>query len=157
MKWTNSKQFKRTEQKPCLADGDEIVFVVGDEEITGKVEGLGDTNFYIKNPNTYNDQVFGKLGIGESKKYVKSIQGYEIGGYWPYSKTLKDLTKVVKAVLKECEKHNAKIEEEKVKEVEPRKGSLGNPWDNCSVYAPASMPSGDFYQFQSGVVVQRIK
>ena len=155
MKWTNSKQFKSTKQKPCLADDDEIVFVVDDKEITGKVESSNGTDCYIRNPNTSNDQVFNKLGIVRPLKYAESIQGYEYNGCWPYSRTLKDLTKVVKAVLKECEKHNAKLEEEK--DAEPRKGSLENPWTNIEQTRPFMSQIGDYYRYTSGIVVQRIK
>lgn len=154
MKWTNSKQFKRTEQKPCLAVGDEVVFVVGGEKYLGAViEGCGD--YHIRIIGKWNCLVFELLGIEKPLEYVKAIQGYANGGLWPYSKTLQDLTRVAKAVLKDCEKHNAKLEEEQ--EAGPIKGSLENPWDSSSIHTPMSMPIGDYYQFMGGEIVQRIK
>lgn len=153
MKWTSSKQFKRMEQKPCLAVGDEVVFVVGKESHVGLVSDESDE--YFIDINSDNSLIFTLLGI-KKVEYVKDIQGYVGNGVWPYSKTLQDLTKVVKAVLKDCEKHNAKLEEEK--EAEPRKGSLENPWAVADYKnLLTDLPVGDHYKFKAGEILQRVK
>lgn len=157
MKWSKSKQFKRTGPKPCLAVGDEVEFVVGEEKCLGEVtEGGGE--YYIRTFGKWNNVVFELLSIEKPFVYVEAIQGYADGGLWPYSKTLKDLTKVVKSVLKDCEKHNAKLEQEKAKVAEPRKGSLENPWSVADYKnLLTDLPVGDHYKFESGEILQRVE
>jgi hypothetical protein len=160
MKWTNSKQFKGTEQKPCLSLCDDAVFVIGGVSYVGTVRtdsGSEECDFYLDFPS-YNDVVFTELGI-DKRDFTKSTLGYvAVSGIWPNCENLKDLTKLVKALLKECEKHNVKLEEEKVKSVtEPRKGSLENPWDMESQYSSRMIPLGEFYGYSNGVVMQRVK
>lgn len=160
MKWTNSKQFKRTEQKPCLSLGDDVEFVIGHVSYVGTVStdsGSEECDFYLDFPS-YNDVVFAELGI-DKRNFVESTLGYvAISGIWPNCENLKDLTKLVKALLKECEKHNAKLEEDKVKEVEPRKGSLVNPHTPSflTIGGVSDIEAGDYFSVL-GCVYQRVK
>lgn len=124
MEYTKSSELKKQETKPCLNINDTIVFNINNNIYTGIVKSVVSKYYVAILPLYINNIVFENLGIEDSFKFVHDIQGYTIfSNYnadyiWPFSSTLEDLTKVVKKLLKLCEKTT--------KEVFPQ-GDLKNP------------------------------
>lgn len=108
MEYTKSSEFKKEKVKPCLKIKDTIIFNINNIQYKGIVldySGL----FFIQVEDSYNNSIiFQKLGLNPFT-FVEEIQGYDeclsqYDSIWPYSKSLEDLTKVVRKLLKLCEK-----------------------------------------------------
>ena len=171
MLYTKSSDFKKKVEKPTLAVDDEVEFLVGDISHTGTVCGDNLSLWYLSFlcPN---DLVFGELNISK-KSFTKKILGYEeVCGIWPYCKTLQDLTKLTCALLKECEKYNAKLDAADATVVSAEvagiveedislapKGTLENPWYTADIYVPdgpARVP-GQVFRLMNGCMFVCIK
>lgn len=55
--------------------------------------------YFIDIKDYSNEYIFKRLGIESPKKFVESIVGYSFDGSWPEVETLKDLRKVLDALL----------------------------------------------------------
>jgi len=105
-----------------LKEGSIVTFKVNDEELKYEVI-KNNTGYYLRiiktsNPNYDNAVIFKKLGI-DKINFFESTLGYYKVGQFPYSKTLDDLKKVIKA-LKEKTGREVTFSEELREKIEDR-------------------------------------